>query len=83
MGRVQEGSQGWGQPRGGHEHTGKPPGQGFKQDREGRGGWIAERPGGVASRGEAGEEARAGSWWGGDSGLGYEVAVEVSIFELF
>ena len=46
VGRVQEGSQGWEQPRGGHQHTGKPPGQGFKQDREGRGaGFQSEQVG--------------------------------------
>ena len=62
---VREGSQGQGQPCWGHQHMGKPPRQGFKQDGEGSGaGFQKEQVG--CSRGEAGVEARAEGWWGKD-----------------
>lgn len=49
----------------GHQHTGKPPRQGFRQDGEGSGaGFQKEQVG--CSRGKAGDEARAESWWGED-----------------
>lgn len=63
----------------GSPHTGKQPGQGFRQDREGSGAGFQSKQMGVSLKGEAGEEPRAGSQWGEDSGLGYRVAGEMTV----
>lgn len=78
---VWEGSWGQGRPCRGHQHTGKPPRQGFKQDGEVSGAGSQKEQAGC-SRGEAGDEARAGAGGRGPC-LGYVRAVEMSDSETF